>query len=56
MNNAVYGKTMNKLRNTIDVRFVSKDKNYLKLTSNQYICHKRYLTITYWQDAKVMSY
>ena len=33
MNNAVYGKTMKKLRNRIDVLLVSNKKYYLKWTS-----------------------
>ena len=33
MNNAVYGKTMKKLRNRIDVRLISNKKYYLKWTS-----------------------
>ena len=30
MNNDVYGKTMGKLRNKIDVKLVSNKKDYLK--------------------------
>ena len=30
MNDVVYGKTMENLRNKIDVRLVSKDKDHLK--------------------------
>ena len=33
MNNAVYGKTLQNLRNRIDVRLVSNKKDYLKWTS-----------------------
>ena len=33
MNNIVYGKTMENLRNRIDVNFVSNEKDYLKWTS-----------------------
>ena len=33
MNNAVYGKTMKNIRNRIDVKVVSNEKDYLKWTS-----------------------
>ena len=33
MNNAVYGRTTENLRNTVDVRLVSNEKEYLKWTS-----------------------
>ena len=40
MNNVVYGRTKEKLRNRIDVRLVSKKKRYLKWTSKQsYVSH-----------------
>ena len=33
MNNAIYGKTMEKLRNRIDVRLINNEKDYLKWAS-----------------------
>ena len=44
MNNGGYGKTMENLRNTIDVRFASNEKDYSKWGSKLVICHKKYLT------------
>ena len=41
MNNAVYGKTMENLTNTIDVKLVSNKKDYLKWASKpNYMSHK----------------
>ena len=41
MSNAVHGKTMRNLRNKIDVKLVSNEKDYLKCTSKpSYMSHK----------------
>ena len=43
INNALYGKIMEKLKNRIDVNFVSNKKDYLKQTSKpSYISHKMF--------------
>ena len=43
MSNVVYRKTMENLRNTIDVKLVSKKKYYLKWTSKpSYMSHKTF--------------
>ena len=41
MNNAVYGNTVEKLRNRIDAKLASNKKHYLKWTSTpSYVSHK----------------
>ena len=47
MNNVIYGKAMENLRNRIYVKLVNKKKVYLKCKSkpNQAICCAKYLTI-----------
>ena len=52
INNAVYGKTMENLRNWIPVRFVNNQKDCLKWASKPSYCHKKYLTVIYSQYIK----
>ena len=40
MNNALYGKTMERLRIKIDVKFVNNEKDYLKWTYPSYMSQK----------------
>ena len=43
INNAIYGKTMESLRNRIDVKLVNNEKDYLKCTSkSSYMSHKMF--------------
>ena len=55
MNDVVYGKTMENLRNKIDVRLVSKDKDHLKskmdIKTKLYVS-KKYLTMISSQHGK----
>ena len=45
-------KTMENLRNAIDVRLVNNKKDYLKRTSKPGACHTNYLTMIFSQYVK----
>ena len=53
MSNAFYCKTMENLRKGIDVKVLDNEKGCLKWTSNQAICHEKYLTIIQFRYVKV---
>ena len=65
MNNVVYGKTMENLKNRIDIRLVNNEKDYLKWTlkpsyisrkifdSNLVAIHKSQVTLTLSKPAYV---
>ena len=53
MNNDAYVKTMENLRNRIDVKLVSNGKDNLTWTSKPSDIHKEYLPIIWLQYAKV---
>ena len=45
MNNAVYSKAMENLRNRIDVRLISNKQDYLKLAEKTSYMSQKYLTM-----------
>ena len=45
INNAVHGKTKRNLRNRIDVRLISNEKEYLKWISKPSYMSQKYLTM-----------
>ena len=45
MSNAIYRKTMENLRNRIDVKLVNIEKDYLKCTLELAACRTKYVTI-----------
>ena len=53
MNNAVYEKIMENLRNRIHVKLVSIKSNYLKWVSNQAPRCTKYFTMIQWQFVKI---
>ena len=53
MSKAFYCKTIENLRKGIDVKVLDNEKDCLKWTSNQAICHKKYLTIIQFRYVKV---
>ena len=56
LSNAVYGKTMENLRNRIDGKLVSNEKDYLKWTSKPNYMSQKYLTMIYMQYIKAKSH
>ena len=56
MNNAVYSKAMEKLRNRINVKLLSHKKDILKWTSKPSYISQTYLIIIWWQFVKTKLY
>ena len=56
MNNAVYSKAMEKLRNRINVKLLSHKKDILKWTSKPSYISQTYLIIIWWQFLKPKLY
>ena len=52
MNNAVYCKTMENLRNRIYEKLLGSEKDYLKWTSKPSYMPQKYLTMIYLQCVK----
>ena len=52
MNNIAYGKAMENLRNSTDIKLVKNEKDYLKWTSQLYV-RKKYLSMIQLQYKKV---
>ena len=45
MNNTIFEKTMENLRNRVNVKLVNNEKEYLNVHQNQAISNTKYLTI-----------
>ena len=52
INNAIYGKAIENLRNRINVKLGSNEKDIWNVNQNQALCRTKYLTIIYWRYVK----